>query len=445
MRIQQIMTAGALTCIILTGFFPREACAGERILDWWICPGEETCDADALRELAADYENENPDIEIRVTILDALTGEEETASVLGTGDAPDLILASPEKIVSEWADAGLMTELQDLWDESAGNEICAEVREACMDRDGKLFMMPLFRTVYSMAVNYDAFKKAGVLQYLDENVHSWKDTGFVDCVLGIREYSLNHPEANPLAAYVYCGKGPGQRQMMSFISNFSNGSLVDEYRTSYTVSSSSNRTTFKTLQALSGKGLEFAPDMDGDEENRAFLRGETLLTFSWSAAKQAAWSENNPDFEIFPMMYPNSKNLPVLTGEIAGFGVPVKDDHEKREDVFDFIRYMTEDAGVYAKAVRSFSGFPTRSLVSGTGIGSLYPGDSTMQLFEGFLAYSGEYIPTMPLFSDLLEMWPGLLEQIGSGKGVKKLTTQADEKLNRKLEETYGIKAVSLE
>ena len=442
MRFEQLITAGAITCIILAGPCAKGSCAQARTLDWWICPAEENCDADALRELAADFQNENPDIEIRVTVLDAGTGEDETASVLGTGDAPDLILASPEMIAGEWAQAGYMTELDGLWDDSARDEIFTEVQEACADRDGHLFMMPLFRTIYSMAINYDAFREAGALQYLDENVHSWKDTGFVDCVLGIREYALNHPGAPSLAASVYCGSGAGILQMMSFVTNFTNGSLVDDYRTSYTLSSGSNITTFSTLKALKGKGLEFAPDMDGEDENRAFLKGETLLTFNWSAAKQKASADADTGFEIFPMMYPNSKNLPVLTGVIAGFGIPANPDPGAAEDAMRFVRCLTQDAEACAKAVRSFGGFPVRATVGGTAMEELYPGDPVMALYETFLAYSGAYAPTMPLFRELEEMWPELLRQIGEGGSVEELTGETDEILNTKLEETYGITAI---
>ncbi len=65
-----------------------------------------------------------------------------------------------------------------------------------------------------------------------------------------------------------------------------------------------------------------------------------------------------------------------------------------------------------------------------------------MALYETFLAYSGAYAPTMPLFRELEEMWPELLRQIGEGGSVEELTGETDEILNTKLEETYGITAI---
>ena len=45
----------------------------------------------------------------------------------------------------------------------------------------------------------------------------------------------------------------------------------------------------------------------------------------------------------------------------------------------------------------------------------------------------------MPLFSELDTEWPELVRQIGAGGRIKDLTLAIDDKLNKKLEEEYGI------
>ena len=139
------------------------------------------------------------------------------------------------------------------------------------------------------------------------------------------------------------------------------------------------------------------------------------------------------------MMKKKKKNLPVLTGDICGFGIVKGTDEQRTKDAFDFVRFVTEDPEEYRKAVSLSCCFPVRTSVKGNYVSGLYPEDKDGRLFRSFTEYFNDYVPTMPLFHELDLEWPELVRKIGSGGKIKELTVAVDEKLNQKLQKEYGI------
>ncbi len=414
-------------------------------IEWWICPAGAFSREEEVQKIVDLFETACPQVEVSFRILDEEEGENEIASSLGTEQAPDVVLASPESIVTKWAGDGLMTELSGLWDEEAQKEFISEARQACRDRRDVFYAVPLFRDVYSMAVNYDVFEEAGVLQYLNEEIHSWKDSGFIDTVLCLHDRLIEQGSKDGTAGKIYCLDQTGQRALMSFMTNFNQSALVDDMETSYTVSAKGIKDAFAVLRRLQGKGIEYDPSMDGNDENEAFLNGEVFMTFNWDARKQKEAEENGTSFRIFPMMYPNAKNLPVLTGRIGALGVTAGDSEEKIQAAKSFVHFLTSDKEAYELAVRMSGCFPARNEIDGSNMLNMYQGDETMTLFASFAAYLGDYYQTMPFFSLLEEKWPVMLQKIGRGESIGSLTSELDKMLDEKLEEEYGIKAAQMD
>ena len=437
MELNKYITRGGLTAVIFALFLCPESFAAGRSMDLWVCPAGGYEDEAAVQELADDYAAKN-DVEVNVRVLDPVEGPEEITKVLGTEEAPDLVLASPEDIVTRWGGSGYMEDLGDLWDETVLEEIDPEIREACISRDGIFYQMPVFRDVYTMAINYEVFDTTAVLQYLNEDVHSWKDSGFIDCVLVLHDYVRQHEDRDITVAKIPCLDGRDHRYFMSFISNLSNGSLISDTRSSYTVSRSAIRNSFAILKKLVGKGVVFDQEISSEDEINEFLSGELPVTFFWSWYRHQKYADSTK-FTVFPMMYPNSKNLPVLTGDICGFGVVKGEDSQAVQDAVSFVRFVTEDPDEYRKAVSLSACFPVRTRVKGSYVSDLYPDGADARLFRAFTEYFKDYVPTMPLFNELDLEWPQLVRGIASGGSIKDLTVPIDEKLNEKLQKEYGI------
>ena len=435
---------GGMAGIVLLLLLSVRTAAQETDLAVWVCPAGGYEEESTVRILAEDYQKTHPDVRVNTKVLDPVAGPEEISSVLGTEDAPDIVIAAPEDIVTRWGSQGYMVDLTELWDEQTEAETDGEVKEACISPDGIYYQMPLFRDVYTMAINYDIFKKTSVLQYLNEDAHSWKDSGFIDCVLVMHDYFLQKEDKDIVVGKIPCKDRKGERFFMSFITNLSNGHLVNEERTAYKVGSSSIRNSFAILSNLRGKGISYDKKMSSDDEVNRFLAGKLPITFFWSYYRHKQYADQ-ADFTVFPMMYPNSKNLPVLTGDICGFGVVDNKNEQKIQDAMEFVRFVTGDAQEYEKAVTLSGCFPVRRSVYGDSVSHLYRADEDSRLFNFFLEYFKDYYPTMPLFSELEEEWYELVRQIAAGGKIKPLTSAIDEKLNKKLEEEYGIVEVVLE
>ncbi len=407
-------------------------------INWWICPSGGFSDEENVQSLVDLYEEANPGVDVSFRILDEEGGDEEILSVLGTQEAPDVVLAAPEKIVTQWGGEGYMADLAELWDEKAQDEFRTEMKETAQNRGGVWYAVPLYRDIYTMAINYDMFEKAGALQYLNEEAHSWKDNGFIDAVLRIHDYLEQGGAESSVAGRVYCKDETGQREFMSFVNNFFNSCVVDDLRSTYQVSKGSIRDVFGTLRRLKGKGIEFNDDMDGNDENEAFLNGEVFLTFNWDAAKQEA-AQEDAGFQIYPMMYPNSKNLPVLTGTIRSLGIVETGDEEKKNAAFSFVGFLMNDETAYKEAVRIADCFPARRKINGKWLSNLYQGNEVMELYATFNEYYGDYYPMMELFDQFEKEWVVMMQKISAGKGIKSITKKVDEKLDSQLAKQYNI------
>ena len=66
--------------------------------------------------------------------------------------------------MGNYAREGLMVDLSDLW-ETGGSDI-AEGISSVSQLDGTYYMYPLSVAAHCMAINYEAFKAAGALQYI---------------------------------------------------------------------------------------------------------------------------------------------------------------------------------------------------------------------------------------------------------------------------------------
>lgn len=468
-------------------------------ISWWICPTGAYSDKDRVQKLVDEFEAQAPWIDVDYRILDEENGAKEIDTALHSDggkeneDRPDVVLGAPEYLVTQWGAEGFMSDLSELWDEETQSEFRPEMRDAVKSRDDVWYAVPIYRDLYTMAINYDRFEEAGALQYLNEAVHSWKDSGFIDAVLRIHddveqkremriaeseETDVQNPsesESSPADAKtlesesshdakalesesspadapaqesdvvgrVYCKDQTGQRAFMSFVSNFFNTGIIDEYHSMYQLKKGNICNVFGTLRRLVGKGIEFDAGMDGNDENEAFLNQEVFLTFNWSASKQIA--ARDAGFRIFPMMYPNSKNLPNLTGPVGALGVMENSDKEKKDAAISFVRFFMTDENAYVDAVLASGGFPARYRINGRELTRLYGSDETMRLYETLNDYYGDYMPVMELFGQLEAAWPEMIQKIAGGSKIKTVMKEENESLNKELEEVYGIHPIELD
>ena len=461
----------------------RKTESGRIHISWWICPTGGLAEEGHVKPIVDAFETAYPQISVDFRILDDRNGADEIREALGASGsdadagedasdsnaAPDVVLAAPEYIVTEWGNGGYMADLGDLWDEETRSQFRTEMLNVSRSRSDVWYAVPLYRDLYTMAINYDMFDEAGVLQYLNEEVHSWKDSGFIDAVLRVHDVLVQSAQEEAEASErgkddgdgrdsgrdsaaeqesgivgkVYCKDSVGQRALMCFVENFDKTGLVDEYRSSYQIGKKKIIDVFVMLKNMIGKGIEYDSEMNGDDENEAFLNQEVFLTFNWSAAKQRA--AQDAGFRIFPMMYPNSKNIPTLTGPVGALGVVDGADEEKKEAAMAFVRFLMTDEDTYRNTVVTAGCYPARRTINGHALTGLYGNDETMKLYETLNDYYEFYDPTMEGYPMLEEAWPEMLRAFAQGDKIKSSCRDLGDMLNQILEEDYGISMIEMD
>ena len=375
-------------------------------LTLWTFPVGDWGNPTALSGLLAGFRRDHPNIHISVECLDYDTGDARINEAIAQGAAPDLVLESPERLVSNWGERGLMADLSDLWSEEAAGEIYDSVRTACRHDSGAYYVFPLCMSAHCMAVNYDLFQAAGALQYIDEESRTWSAEGFVQAVEALRAYGVER------AAVVHCGSQAGDQGTRALVTNLYGGSFTDEDHTRYTFDSEENIRALELLRNL--EGVSFAPELSGSGEVDLFCQGELAMAFCWNGALEVLQTLKYPDmdFRILPMTFPTDSGEPKLQYGIWGFGVFDNRDAERLAAAKEFIRYITGSDSQYGRAVQATNFWPVREMED------LYPNDAMMAEYSRFIPYMGGYCQAAPNWVEARDAWWRMLQQVGAGADI---------------------------
>ncbi len=370
-----------------------------------------------VSSLLSEFYQEHPDIRVTVKTVDYVTGDDEIEKMIADGEAPDLILEGPERLVANWGARGLMEDLSDLWQEGMSEDIYENVEVACHDAEGRYWIYPLCMTTHCMAVNRDLFEAAGAWQYIDEETRTWSTDDFIAAVAALRDYGVENVGA------VYCAGQGGDQGTRALVNNLYSGTFTDPEHTKYTVDSPEN---VRALELLAGMdGIAFAPDLVGTDEIERFVNKELAMSFCWNVFIEINQTIGTDlDFDIFPMAFPTDDGEANLQGGIWGFGIFDNGDSERTEAAKTFIRYMTDGEEQYRRAVLTSTYWPVRD------IPDLYANDRLMNEYSIFQQYLGDYYQITPGWAEARTAWWNMLKRIGAGedaaKAVEEFSTEAN-------------------
>lgn len=359
-----------------------------------------------VASLLSGFHKKYPNINVSVEYLTYDNGDERIEQAVIDGTMPDLVLEGPERLVANWGDRGLMADISDLWDSDTAGMIYENVREACRHSDGSYYEFPVCMTAHCMGINYDMFKDAGALKYIDEETHTWTTEGFINAVHALRDYGQEK------VGVVYCKNQSGDQGTRALVNNLYGGSFTDDAHTVYTIDSEENIRALQLLYDL--EGITFEPDFSSSDAIEQFCSKETAMTFCWNVSLEIQQTINNPDldFEVFPMAFPTDGGNPELPGGIWGFGVFDSGDEARIEAAKNFIRYMTEDNELYTRAVLASIYWPVRDL------DNIYVNDMLMTEYSIFTPYMGDYYQVTQGWPQARTAWWEMLRDIGEGTDV---------------------------
>ncbi len=381
----------------------------------WTYPVGKWGDAATVDSLIKSFNEKHPEISVTVEYLDYQNGDDQINTAIEGGQAPDLVLEGPERLVANWGAKGYMVDLTDLFETEAGKEIYPNVAAACKSSDGKYYEYPMVMVAHSMAINKTMFEKADALQYLDLETNTWTTENFLKAVQAV------HDSGQTNVGAIYCSGQGGDQGTRAIVNNMYSGKYTNPEHTQYVLDSEENIKALETLKNQAG--INFDPSIAGGDEITLFRNGTLAMAFCWNAAQQTnadngeAGKTNTGD-EIIPMLFPTDDGKVELCGGIWGFGIFDNGDENKIAAAKTFIDFMANDPEQVKASVLAASFFPVRPSVTG-----VYEGTDKaeiMGLFEkNFIPSMGDYYQVVPGWATARTEWWNMLQRIGAGGDVK--------------------------
>lgn len=383
----------------------------------WTYPIGNWGNAETVNSMIALFNEDYPNINVTVEYLDYTNGDDQVNTAIEGGQAPDVIMEGPERLVANWGAKGLMVDLSDILTDDAKNEIYDSVLSACINAEGKMYEYPVCMTAHCMAINKTVFEKAGALEYVDLNSRTWTTDDFFNAIAKVNEYN----GGNTVGA-VFCGGQGGDQGTRALINNLYGGTFTDAEHTKYTADSEEN---VKAIQALyDAEGINFDASIVGGDEINLFRQGQLSVAFCWNIAQQLNTDNNdagltNDGDEIAFMAFPSQNgNDTKLCGGIWGFGVFDNGDANKIAAAKLFIDFMADSVKGTANAVTSSTYFPVRDTVEGADLTKLYQDNEIMTAYGTLMQYLGDYYQVTPGWAEARTAWWNMLQQVGTGTDV---------------------------
>ena len=367
--------------------------------------------------IIAAFNEQNPDIKITVNPINYQDGDQKLTSAITAGTGPDIIFEGPERIVGNYAREGLMVDLSDLW-ETGGSDI-AEGISSVSQLDGTYYMYPLSVAAHCMAINYEAFKAAGALQYIDEETRTWTTDNFVKAMEAVRDAAAAGTININTPGIIYCGAQGGDQGTRALVNNLYSDYFVNEDGTAYTANSENNVKALKLLQDMVNNGSMSAnASFAAADELQAFANQTCAVSFCWNYANYTQYAAQT-QFTPFAMAFPSDDGKPEL--EMAGpygFGVFNNKDEAKIEAAKKFVQFVCDDQTVGVEAVKATGFFPVHS-----DWGDVYTGDADAETRAPFALmsdYLGRYYNLTGGWTEQRGYWwPMLTEIMTTGADVQ--------------------------
>lgn len=383
----------------------------------WTYPIGEWGDAETVNTLIQDFNKAYPGINVAVEYLDYTNGDDQVNTAIEGGQAPDLIMEGPERLVANWGAKGLMVDLSDILDDTDRSEIYESVLSACVNKEGAVYEYPLCMTAHCMAINKTVFEAADAMQYVDAETHTWTTEDFFQAIDAVYAYT------GKTVGAVFCGGQGGDQGTRALINNLYGGTFTDAEHTKYTADSEEN---VKAIQALADSdAIAFDASIVGGDEINLFRQGVLNVSFCWNIAQQLNSDNNdagltNDGDEILFMAFPAEDAAAAkLCGGIWGFGIFDNGDADRIEASKLFIKYMADSAEGTPDAVLSSTYFPVRDTVEGEDLTGLYGEVLTMSEYSKLMQYLGDYYQVTPGWAEARTAWWNMLQQVGTGTDVK--------------------------
>ena len=361
-------------------------------------------------------------IKVNVEFLTYADGDDKVNTAIEGGQAPDVIMEGPERLVANWGAKGQMLDLSDLYTAEAKANLIPSALADC-HYNGVPYEYPLCVNAFCMGINKTVFEAAGAMQYINEDTHTWKS---VDAFIAAMDAVYAH--TGKQVGAVFCGGQGGDQGTRELVKHLKGGSLTNPEHTEYTWNEQAN---IEALTFLANwDAVEFDPSIVGGDEIALFYNGTLNVAFCWNAAQQTnpntantgAGLTANGD-EIMYMAFPGDDTADIRLGcQNYGFGIFAQEDESKIAAAKEFIKYFCAGEGAPA-AVRATNNFPADTTITGT-----YVGHEAEEILNDYnknmLPLAGDYYQGTTGWAEARTNWWNMLQEVGSSDGSIEAITE---------------------
>ncbi len=364
-------------------------------------------------------------IEVKVEYLAYADGDDKVNSALSSGNAPDLIMEGPERLVANWGANGHMVDLSDLFDSTDMDEINAVnegVMKACTHTSGAIYEYPLVMTAHCMAINKNAFEAAGALEYVDLEKHTWTTENFIKAVEAL------YAEYGDTVGAVYCKGQGGDQGTRALVNNMYGGTFTNAEHTAYTWDDPLNVEALEQLRGMDG--IAFDASLEGGDEIAKFYQGVLKMAFCWNIAQQLDPNSAHGDpgktvtgDDIVFMAFPSKDGTAKLQGGIWGFGIFDSKDAGRIAAAKEFIKFMC-DSEHTADAVKTANYFAVRTKAGGADLSNIWADNEIMAEYNVLMPMLGDYYQVTTNWAQARTSWWNMLQKVGEGADVAESVAQ---------------------
>ena len=397
---KKVLALVMVLCMIFALATPLSAFADEGVtISLWTYPIGQWTDEATVKAFIAAFNEVHPEITVKVEYLDYTNGDDKINTAIEGGQAPDIVMEGPERLIANWGAKGLMLDLSDLVPAGTFDGVVG----SCTSANGAVYELPVCMTAHCMAINKDVFEAADALQYVDVENHTWTTENFFKAVQAVYDAD------NEYVGTVFCGGQGGDQGTRALVTNLCGGTYANPEHTEYTYASEENAQALAALCAQDG--ITFDPAIVASDEIQNFVNGTFQMAFCWNATQEV----NNADaltFDVFPMAFPAPDGVPSLQGGIWGFGVFDNKDEARAAAAKEFIKFLTEDDAVYAKVVEATNFQPVRD------VPGVYEGNDLMAEYALMNPMMGDYYQITKGWTTARTEWWNMLQRVGDSDGT---------------------------
>lgn len=380
----------------------------------WTFPVGSWTDEETVQEVISKFNKKYPNIHVEFQALSYDDGDAKIADAIEAGNAPDIVLEGPERLVSNWGDHGYLVNLNDMWTDDVVADIVENntaVLAACIGSDGNYYEYPLCMNTHCMAVNQELFEASGAMQYIDQQTRTWTTEGFENALKALKAYGVE------TTGVVYCGGQGGDQGTRALAMNLYSAQFTNGTHTQWTMDSDAGIAGIQQLVDWVNEGLlSYNPEIVAADELKMFASQEAAMTFCWNASNRANYA-SEIDFTPYAVAFPSEDGVPELAGGLPGFCVFDHQDEAREQAAKLFISYLCDDSEQSAESIRMSGFFPVKA-----SSGDVYQGtenEAVMQEFSSLMQYLGDYYNVAPGWAEQRTAWWTMLQNVFAGNDVE--------------------------